>query len=231
MRPVIAVILVTIVGAGLFVCLDTIPFGANHIPTSEKAGRHYITKAPGETGASNTVTSVVTIYRGLDTLGEVTILFIAALGLGSVLYRRSRKVSQLPCSASLVLRTACHFLFPLILILGAYVFIHGHLSPGGGFQGGVIAASGFLLVYIGCGEKKLSTKWFTATESVAGGFYVIVGLTGLALGGSFLMNFLPKGDFNTLFSAGTIPLIYSAIGFKVGAELAGIIAAMLERSE
>jgi len=111
------------------------------------------------------------------------------------------------------------------------VFIHGHLTPGGGFQGGVIIASGFLLSYLGCADLDARKTWLSATESLAGAAFVVGGLIGLALGGDFLMNFLPKGTFNTLFSAGLIPLIYAAIGFKVGAELAGIVANLLEKPE
>jgi len=54
---------------------------------------------------------------------------------------------------------------------------------------------------------------------------------GLAVGGYFLTNFLPKGTFNSLISAGVIPLIYVAIGFKVGSELAGIMGNLMERTK
>ncbi|MBN1577761.1 MAG: hypothetical protein JW913_14470 [Chitinispirillaceae bacterium] len=231
MRSLIAVILLAVIGLGLALCLSDMPFGANHIATAEKAGRHYLEKAPQETGSANVVTAVVVTYRGFDTLGEVTVLFIAAIGLGMVLYRRKKQEGKPPQPASFVLQTGCCFLFPLILILGVYIFLHGHLTPGGGFQGGVIVASGFLLAYIGCADMKIRHRWFEATESLAGSAFVIAGMAGLAAGGSFLMNFMPKGNFNTLFSAGIIPIIYIAIGLKVGAELTGLIANLLERAE
>lgn len=59
-------------------------------------------------------------------------------------------------------------------------------------------------------------------ESFSGLFFVLIGLVGLAVGGSFLFNFLPAGTRYLLFSAGVIPLIYTAIGLKVGTELGGI---------
>lgn len=229
MRSVFAVLFLAVIGVGLSLCLGAMPFGANHIAAAEKGGRHYIEKAPQETGAANAVTAVVVTYRGFDTLGEVTVLFIAAIGLAMVLYRRKKREYKTPRPASFVLSTGCCFLFPFILILGAYIFLHGHLSPGGGFQGGVVIASGFLLAYIGCTDMKIGSRWFEASESLAGSAFVIAGLAGLAAGGSFLMNFLPKGNFNTLFSAGLIPIIYAAIGVKVGAELAGLLANLLER--
>ena len=184
-----------------------------------------------ETGAANTVTSVVVTYRGFDTLGEVTVLFIAAIGLGAVFSTRRKQTGAPPQSASLILRTGCRFLFPLILVFGAYVFVHGHLTPGGGFQGGVIVASGFLLAYLGCADLKVHRRGLSVAESLAGSAFVLAGLAGLALGGDFLMNVPAKGAAHTLFSAGLIPVIYVAIGFKVGSELAGVVADLLERPE
>ena len=230
MRSLISYVLLTILVLGLAFALSEIPFGANQINTSLKPGRHYLENAVDDTGAANVVTSVVVTYRGFDTLGEVTILFIAAIGLSAVLYTRKKITPESGLEpASQILQSGCRFLFPLILIFGAYVFIHGHLTPGGGFQGGVIIASAFLLMYLGCAERRIVRTRLAATESLAGLVFVVVGLLGLAVGGNFLMNFLPRGTVNTLFSAGVIPVIYVAIGFKVGAELSGIVGDMLEK--
>jgi len=67
-------------------------------------------------------------------------------------------------------------------------------------------------------------------RSLGGLLFVVIGLLGLAFGSYFLSNFLPEGTANTLFSAGIIPIIYIAIGFKVGSELAGIIDNLIEES-
>jgi multicomponent Na+:H+ antiporter subunit B len=69
-------------------------------------------------------------------------------------------------------------------------------------------------------------------ESLGGLVFIVIGLVGLAVGGHyFLSNYLPKGEVNSLFSAGVIPMIYIAIGFKVGSELAGVIDHLVEESE
>jgi len=81
MRRIISILLLGIVALGIILSISKIPFG---IPKS-KVGKFYIDNGVKETGATNIVTSVVVNYRGFDTLGEVTILFIAALGLGAVL--------------------------------------------------------------------------------------------------------------------------------------------------
>jgi len=65
-------------------------------------------------------------------------------------------------------------------------------------------------------------------ESLAGSVFVIIGLLGILYGNSFLANILPLGTVNTLFSAGVIPLIYIAVGFKVGSELTGLLDTMLK---
>ncbi len=226
MRRIVSVLLLIIVALGISQSLAKIPFGT----LKTKVGRHYINEGVKETGATNIVTSVVVSYRGFDTLGEVTVLFIAAIGLGAVLTTSGKEKIRKIEPASLVLYTGCRVLFPLILVFGAYIFIHGHLTPGGGFQGGAIIASGFLLIYLGCRERRISRTASNLAESLGGLAFVVIGLLGLVFGGYFLLNFLPKGTANALFSAGIIPIIYIAIGFKVGSELAGIIDNLIEES-
>lgn len=227
MRKTIGLILLVIVAFAISLALAEIPFG---VPKT-KVGSYYIGNGINQTGAVNMVTSVVLNYRGFDTLGEITVLFIAALGLGAVLATIQGKTKKKLTSPSLILSTGCKFFFPFILLFGTYIFLNGHLTPGGGFQGGAIIASGFLLIYLGCPGRRINEKRFTLTESLGALIFVIIGLLGLILGGHFLFNFLPKGVPNALLSAGIIPIIYIAIGFKVGAELAGIIDNLIEESE
>jgi len=224
MRKIISFILIAIIAIGVFFSLQEIPFGE----TKSKVREYYLDNGIKQTGATNIVTSVVVSYRGFDTLGEVTVLFIASIGLSAILYRRKEEKRKKRRKSSLILYTGCRFLFPLILLFGSYIFIHGHLTPGGGFQGGAIVASGFLLIMLGCwGWEGINRNRFKVTESLSGLVFVIVGLLGLFYGGYFLLNYLPKGIPNQLFSAGIIPIIYIAIGFKVGSEIAGIINDMV----
>jgi len=220
MRKAVSFVLVVIIAIGIGFSLQEVPFGK----TKSKVRKYYLEKGIQQTGATNIVTSVVVSYRGFDTLGEVTVLFIAAIGLSAVLYRKEERLKKEVRKSSLILYTGCRFLFPLILLFGAYIFIHGHLTPGGGFQGGAVIASAFLLTMLGCWEwGGINRKRFKITESLSGLIFVVVGLLGLFYGGYFLLNYLPKGMPNELFSAGIIPIIYIAIGFKVGSEITGII--------
>lgn len=223
MRKLISLILLIVIFAGVYAALTKIQFGKDKM----KVSKHYLKNGVKENRAANIVTAVVVNYRGLDTLGEVTILFIGAIGLGVVLYGFSTSKKKVE-PVSLILMNGCRLLFPFILLLGAYIITHGHLTPGGGFQGGAIIASGFLLNYLVCQRKRINEKGINIIESLSGTVFIVIGLIGLFVGGYFLSNFLPKGVFNTLFSSGVIPIIYTAIGFKVGAELSGIIYKLME---
>ena len=93
----------------------------------------YVDSAPGELGAANLVTSVIVTYRGLDTLGEVAVLFAATAAVGLLLKKTGREEFEgVPNrKASEILETGGGFLFPLIILFGVYIFLHGHLTPGG----------------------------------------------------------------------------------------------------
>lgn len=200
----------------------------------------YLDDGPADLGAANLVTSVIVTYRGLDTLGEVTVLFAASAGVGLVfsLMKRDESTNEAGAGAvgpanhppSELVVTGAGLLLPLILAFGIFIFVHGHLTPGGGFQGGVIIASGILFAFLAGTLDVLSHALISVVETIAGAGYVAVGLLGLWLAGGFLdPRFLPTGEIGALFSAGAIPIIYSLIGIKVGAELSGVIDAMRRR--
>lgn len=196
-----------------------------------KVSQHYVTDGPEELGSQNLVTSVIVTYRGLDTLGEVAVLFIATAGIGFLLRRKSLGVKNQRSEASRLVKTGSAFLLPIILLFGVYIFLHGHLTPGGGFQGGVVIASGLLLFMLSNINSSINMTILYWVESLSGVFYVGIGIVGLVMVGGFLDNrIFSLGEFGALVSAGAIPVIYSLIGLKVGAELVGILNNM-QRSQ
>lgn len=214
---------------------SNIPFGAERIVGVKD---FYLKQSPLGLKVANVVTSIVVSFRGFDTLGEVTVLFLASTALGSILYRRRTKHSGLnpqreAVEASSLVQTGAKVLFPMIILLGAYVFVHGHLTPGGGFQGGAIIATGFLLVLISYRKFFIDHNALTWIEALAGTTFVLVGIGGLILANNntFLENFLPAGTLNNLISGGVVGIIYIAVGFKVGAELTGILDTLLTIKE
>jgi multicomponent Na+:H+ antiporter subunit B len=195
------------------------------LPVAEQ----YVARGPAEIGAANLVTAVVVTYRGLDTLGEVTVLFIAATGVGLMLKRREHHDVPKKRTASELVQTGSLFLVSLIMLFGVYIFVNGHLSPGGGFQGGAVIASGMLLLLLSNPHQELDHKVISVIESLSGVVYVTLGTVGLFWAGGFLdNNIFGLGAFGLLFSAGIIPLIYVCVGMKVGAELSGVLKHLQE---
>jgi multicomponent Na+:H+ antiporter subunit B len=207
----------------LFVIVVQLGFGAPPMVV----GQAILDAAPAEVGAANIVTAVVLGYRGIDTLGELSILFAAATAAGLVLGRRRAEARHDP-AGGFILRAAADLLFPLLLVAGFYVILHGHLTPGGGFQGGVILAAAFFLAVLADPSRQLDHRAISVIEGLAGAGFILIGIWGLAAGGAFLQPMLAKGAIGELVSAGTLPLLYLAVGLKVGAELAGLLAQISE---
>ena len=208
----------------LNVMLQNIP---SHI---ERAGDQLLALNAQE-GVANAVTSVVVYFRGFDTLGEIAVLFIAALGIGLMLSEHTKDSHKE--ESSFILQKAAKLLFPVIMLFGVYVMIYGHLSPGGGFQGGVIIASGVLLLLISDQNFEVPHSVISALETFAGISYVLIGLIGLLVMDKFLGNFLPHdvSEMGMLLSGGIIPLVYIVVGVKVGSEMSLIVQNLLKRSE
>jgi multicomponent Na+:H+ antiporter subunit B len=120
------------------------------------------------------------------------------------------------------------------VLFGIYVVAHGHLTPGGGFQGGVVLATGALLVYLS-GEyvtlrRVRPQNLIDRAEALGAGGYVVTGLFGLVAAGAFLTNALPLGAPGTLLSAGTIPVINVAVGLEVAAGFTLLLSEFLEQT-
>jgi len=190
----------------------------------------YVKLVPQELGAPNVITGILLTYRGFDTLGEVAVLFMVAAGVGLVLGDGTRRRDAVPAESEAIVpstelvRNGAAILFPLISIFAAYIIMNGHLSAGGGFQGGAIIASGVMLLLLANPEYLVDHDFLGVTESLAGVLYVLAGIAGLIFAGGFLdSRMLPLGQFGAFFSAGAIPIISVLLGVKVGCELGVII--------
>ena len=127
---------------------------------------------------------------------------------------------------SLIVKTVTRWVKVFIFLFGVYIIITGHLSPGGGFAGGVIIACSYILLTLAYGKefslKRLGTRTAAGLDSTGALLFLIVALFGLGYGGIFFGNFLqqryPGVEFKIL-SSGTIPISNIAIGIKVAASL------------
>ena len=128
---------------------------------------------------------------------------------------------------TIIVKTVSSWVKVLIFLFGIQIILFGHLTPGGGFAGGVILASSYVLLMLGFGrefvEKNLSLPVTSKLDCLGAFLFILIAILGLAYGGSFFANFLYQkylpGQALNLISAGTIPLSNIAIGLKVGASL------------
>jgi multicomponent Na+:H+ antiporter subunit B len=208
---------------GLGFMLLAIASGLDFGNPSMRIGEAIQSASPQAVGAANIVTSVVLGYRGIDTLGELAILFAAASAAGLVLGRRHTTAGT-QTKGGFVLYHGGALLFPLLLTIGFYIIFHGHLTPGGGFQGGVILAAAFFLPLLARPGARLHHSILSVIETFAGASFILIGLAALVEGKAFLQPLMNQDTLGALVSAGTLPLLYIAVGLKVGAELASLLS-------
>jgi multisubunit Na+/H+ antiporter MnhB subunit len=131
-----------------------------------------------------------------------------------------------------IVKKTTQILAGIIFLYGAYVVIHGHLTPGGGFAGGVIMAGAFILVTLAFGSGFLNLKKeeteSTATENISILMVILLSLVGLFFGAKiFFLNFLPKGTVGELISAGVLPLYNIFVGMEVASSIFIIFLALV----
>ena len=178
--------------------------------------------AVGQRHATNLVTAVNFDYRALDTLGEEFILFTATTGIVMILrhIRGETQAERLAQEgASEALRGLALAFVAGLIVLGGYVVAHGALTPGGGFQGGVVLACGAFIVFL-AGEavamKRIAPeKLLELADAIGAAGFALLGIGGLVFAGVFFENFLELGKPGSLNSAGTMALVSISIGLEV----------------
>jgi multicomponent Na+:H+ antiporter subunit B len=174
------------------------------------------------------VTALNFDFRAFDTLGEEFILFTSVLGVVLIL-REMRGEQERPqqheaeehtfAGASAALRALSLVLIPLLLAIGVYIVVHGQLTPGGGFQGGVILAAGPLAVFLSGRYLRMKIvaphTLVELGDAIGAAGYALVGLGGLVFVGVFLKNFLPLGIPGHLLSGGQMDVASTAVGLEV----------------
>jgi multicomponent Na+:H+ antiporter subunit B len=200
--------------------------------------------AVAQTNATGVVSAVNFDYRGFDTVGEEFILFAAATGVATVLRmlrgERERPAvdeavdRNVPPTSGAVRMVALLFTGPVVLA-GWWLASHAQTDPSGGFQGGVVLATAFVLIYLS-GEflvfKRFSPADITdAVEAVGAGGYAAIGVSAVAMGLAYLKDFLPLGQVpGAVSSSGTIALISFFVGLEVAAAFILIVAELLEQT-
>jgi multicomponent Na+:H+ antiporter subunit B len=238
-RAWLALVVVTITGAVLAYGLLDLPLlGEADAPAHGRVAQYYLRQTAIDTDIPNVVTAVLASYRGYDTLGETAVIFIAGLGVLALLGLRPRKSSQAagdqPTAGHTVLRVVGKILLPMILLFALYVQAHGDFSPGGGFQAGVIFATGFAVYALVFGARRarraVPDAWVERGIALGLLVYGGVGIATLWFGGNFL-------DYDVLAASGVagqhlgILVIELGVGLTVASVLVSILFTFADLEE
>jgi multicomponent Na+:H+ antiporter subunit B len=189
---------------------------------------------------ANVVSSVNFDQRAFDTVGEEFVLFGAAVA-AVLLLRRFRDEEEDahdlrygPRDVWSAVNLAGFALLAPTVVFGMYVVAHGAVSPGGGFQGGAVLATGLHLAYLAGDyvvlQRLRPLALFDAAEAVGAAGFVLLGITALFVGDPFLTNWLPTGTLGDLASAGMVELFNVAVGMEVASALVLLLAKFLDQA-
>jgi multicomponent Na+:H+ antiporter subunit B len=202
-------------------------------PTNNEVSQRYIEEGMEETGAVNIVAGMILDYRAFDTLGESTVLFIAACAV-LILLRIDRDKDGRPTQELIaaeeddrshepksdrILQGSAMILTPVVLLFGIYVVLNGHLSPGGGFSGGAIIGAGLILYLNAFGFAKASRffsyKTFALITLLSLSFYALAKAYSFYCGANGLPSGIPLGTPGSILSSGLILPLNICVGMVV----------------
>ncbi len=190
-------ILVLFIGLLLIWAVKDFPeWGDPQSPASSSpVSSHFIAKTGVDTEVPNMVTAVLADYRGFDTMLETVVVFIAGLAVLAILLggpkRRTRDRDFIvEFEPDLIVTNTVRLIVPVIQIFALYVLAHGHVSPGGGFQGGVAMGASFILIALSWDLKTALSRFSIERCFTVAGLgiliYAGIGLASMFFGGEFL---------------------------------------------
>lgn len=192
-KALVAALLIVAAVPLLLAVAELPPHGSASSPAYTHVSAYYLEHGEEEAGAENIVTDVILNYRGFDTNGEVTVIFTALAAVLAVLLlgRPHTRPAEKPAHpVSVVVRFVVRLLAPFIAMFAVYVILNGHVTPGGGFQGGTILGALAIVLTIVLGEDEARRllpegpkPWLQAAAPLT---FVGIGLAGLADVGSYL---------------------------------------------
>lgn len=221
----LALISVVITGWLLLSAVGDFPdWGDPNSPAnSYRLSQHFVTETFHETAVPNMVTAVLADYRGYDTMFETVVIFTAGIAIISILRRftsddadsGSEKVYEK--RPDLIVDTTCRLMIPIIQLFALYVIAHGHHSPGGGFQGGVIFGASFILIALSR-DLQAANKWVPEQRVLNLAGIGILIYAGFGLASMFLgQNFLDYAILHKIMPASPIEARYhSMLGVEIG---------------
>ena len=188
--------IIAIGGLLLWATQDFPKWGDVESPASKSpVSSHFIGKTGVDTEVPNMVTAVLADYRGFDTMFETVVVFIAGMAVlailkGSTRGNSRRKDHEVEAEPDLIVTNTVRLIVPVIQIFAFYVLAHGHVSPGGGFQGGVLMGASFILIALSWDLEKAVSRFSIERCMIVAALGIVIyggiGLLSMMLGGEFL---------------------------------------------
>lgn len=195
MKLISLVPVVAVGGLLLFAAQDFPEWGDPASPASTSpVSSHFIQSTGVDTEVPNMVTAVLADYRGFDTMFETVVVFIAGIAVLAILKssgrRKGKREHEVEAEPDLIVTNTVRLIVPVIQIFAFYVLAHGHVSPGGGFQGGVVMGASFILVALAW-DLEVALARFSAEKCILVAalgivLYGGIGFLSMLLGGEFL---------------------------------------------
>ena len=219
--------------------------GDKNNPDNNEVARRYIENGLDETGAVNIVSGMILDYRAFDTFGESCVLFVATICVTIMLRidgrggeeddeenESGKKAFGIRESAfskldsrnyepenDTILKKSAMLIIPVILVFGAYVVLNGHISPGGGFSGGAVLGTGFILYVSAFGfektERFMNAKTVKIITLVALLVYCLSKCYSFFTGANHLESGIPLGTPGAILSSGLILVLNICVGMVV----------------
>lgn len=188
----------------------------------------------------NIVGAVLYHYRGLDTLGELTVLFTAITAANMILGTTSENSATTPSSqishqeippqGGFILFAAADLLFPVLVIFGTYIILYGDIIPGGLFQGGALLAAALFIPILASPRAPLHPTLHAIAEGNLGAGLMVLGLLTLISRGAFLTSLFGE-TFGFFLWEVALLLLHFAIALKIGVGIAALLARFAEVNE
>lgn len=210
-------------------------FGSENHPINNEVSARYIEKGLQETGAVNIVTGMILDYRAFDTLGESSVLFTAAMVVMLLLRMDADSQAYSPLARyarrsqhadtfyephqDMIMQKTAKILVPIVLLLGVYVVLNGHLSPGGGFSGGAIMGAALMIYVTAYGfdsiRRFFTYKTYQRTVLLALLTYALSKCYSFYTGANGIHSVIPLGTPGAILSSGLILVLNICVGFIV----------------
>lgn len=222
---------------GLGICLGLAFVGLPAFGGSYHPYRDAVLPAAVSHATPNVVSGVNFDQRGLDTLVEETILLGSVIGAAALLRPSADEREHGPSLTGTVLtptKLLGYVLFPITLLVGFDVVTHAALTPGCGFQGGIVLGTGIHLLYVsgsyGALDRLRPVTAFEHGEAFGAASFAALGVAGVVTSGAFLANMIPTGTFGSLLSAGTVPVLSGVVGIEVTSAVVVLVAKFLDQA-